>query len=480
MINLAKDSTIRGIASKNEIEHRIYCHVRHNGPNKVVEDLAVRKRLRVEIVDSSHLAVELLKSRPQDQPVRVAKLSSTFPTMVERPLNCLIIGFGEVGRDSFRFLYEFGTFIQMKEGEPHEANPRIIVVDKKMNELSGLFRINTPALRFDSHGGPLVLKNLDYNSYGFYRSCLSEYHCKNLNYIVLALGDDDQNIALAANIFNLIRRYREDMSDLIIMVRCVKEEKYEILKKVADHYNRGSGEEKEKIRLFGNPKDIYSYDIIIRDELTRKGKTFYANYERLRKDDDDWSRRRNRLTEVELMENGELGYPHIDQLRKLRRQESQDLANALHSATKMWLLQESLGKEYDWHDFLLRYFEYDGSSTMKGQYADISYPHLSSEENKIIRNLAMLEHARWNAAHVLQGYKPDNSDRHKCNERTQMHNCLKRWQELDKESRDAKQDFKAYDYSVIDTSLALYKEELELNTLDDDRQGDNTGIDRSR
>ncbi len=468
LINLAKDITIRNIASDKEIEHKIYCHARYNGPNRVVEDLALRKQMNVEIIDSSHIAVELLKSKPADQPVRVAHLSEHYPTMVDKPLDCLIVGFGEVGRDAFRFLYEFGTFMQMKDGYPMEANPKITVIDSKMDELSGLFMANTPALGFDKHKGPLALKKLDYRNQYFYTKCLSERQCNTLNYIVLALGDDDQNIALASNIFNRIRRYRNEMTHLIIMVRCIKEEKYELMQKVAAHYNRGSGVKHDIIRLFGNPKEIYSYNTIICDDLTNKGKTFFSNYVRLQKGDNDWKSRHEKLAAVEILKNGEVGYPNIDSLRKLRRQESQDMANALHAATKMWLLQKSLGKNFDWNGFLRRYFDYNGASTMRGAQEDIYYPRLSSEENMIIHNLAMLEHARWNAAHILLGYQNNSSDNHGCDEKTQHHNCLKSWQALDSESDATGYDYKAYDFCVIDTTIAISKEDLKTIHKNDD------------
>lgn len=464
LINLAKDSTIRSAASNGEIDHKIYCHARYNGPNRVVEDLAVRKHLNVEIIDSSHLAVELLKSKPEDQPVRVAVLSKEYPTMVDHPLKCLIVGFGEVGRDAFRFLYEFGTFIQMKDGKPHEANPSITVIDTKMDLLSGLFRVNTPALEHYYKDHYLKFKKLDYNSYNFYNKCLAEEECLKLNYIVLALGDDDQNIALASNIFNRIRRFRKDMSHLIIMVRCVREEKFEMMQKVAAHYNNSSGVSNDVICLFGNPKDIYSYKTIIRDDLANKGKEFFSNYVRIRKERDDWKSRRERLTKVETLENGELGYPDIDKLRKLRRQESQDMANALHAATKTWLLKSAFAEGYDWKNLKIRLFDYDGSSTMKGANDNIFYPNLSDEENEIILYLAMLEHARWNAAHSLLGYVDIHADEHSCDERTLHHNCLKDWDRLSDESKASKWDYKAYDFCVIETSIAIINEEMNDNS----------------
>lgn len=458
LMNLAKDSTILATLACGDVKQTIYCHARYNGPNRVVEDLAVRKGLEVVIVDSSHLAVELLKSTPSCQPVRVAHLSDHNPIAVTEPLECLIVGFGEVGRDAFRFLYEFGTFPEIKDNKPRVSKPHITAVDARMNTIKGLFESFTPAIDYNS--GSINLSEMDYNSLEFYRDCLSEERCKALNYIVLALGDDERNIALATNVFNRIRRYRDDMSHLIIMVRCVRDEKWELMQKIADHYNKGCGEGAGNIiRLFGRPKDIYSYDTIVCDDLTTKGKLFLKKYITLRGEGCDWDVRHSRLSGRELSKSGERIYPDIDNLRKLRRQESQDLANALHASTKMWLLERALGTGFDADDFRKRLFGDTGVSTLTGHRSTIHYPHLRDEENRVMLYLAMLEHYRWNAAHELLGYV-SNRNEAKCDERHQQHNCLRDWNELDAESERASDkewrcDYKAYDFCVVETSVLI-------------------------
>lgn len=463
LVNLAKDRLILNTAKDKVVKQRIYCHARYNGPNRIVEDLAVRKGLDVDIVDSSHLAVELIKSRPTDQPVRVASLSDEYPASVTSPLECLIVGFGEVGRDAFRYLYEYATFVKVTDGLPGVVKPHITAIDNRMDILAGLFRANTPAVEYNTDilkSGRFNLFKLDYGDYSFYDRILSKERCEKLNYIVLALGDDDRNTALACNIFNRIRRLRTDMTNLIIMVRCVKEEKVDIMKKVAAHFNYGSdGGAHEVIRLFGQPRDIYSYSTIIREDLVRKGKSFFKNYMRLRKEDNTWENRRDKLTKVKTDESVIIGYPDLDKLRKLRRQESQDMSNALHASSKMWILENALGANGSWKDFVAKVFNADGSSSLFGSGASLTYPRLSPGENAIMLRLAMLEHARWNAAHEMLGYMVNNGS-HKCEERTQLHNCLRPWEKLDEESIKSSSpewtcDYKAYDFSVVETSIAL-------------------------
>lgn len=463
LMTLSKDTTILSCAKKDGTTVKIYCHARYNSPNRVVEDMVLRKGIDAEIVDSSHLAIELLKSEGANQPVRVAEMSKEHPTMVERPLEALIVGFGEVGRDAFRFLYEFGTFIMPGKEVPRTAAPHITAIDSKMDGLDGAFIAGMPGIEFDSDG--LTLSKTDCYARDFYDKVLSEQACRTINYIVLALSDDDQNIALAISIFNRIRRYRDDMSHLIIMVRCVSDGKRKMMDKIAAHYNNGCGDKNLHVmRIFGNPHEIYSYNNIVLRAFETRGITFCENYLRMINEDGSWKTRRENLTGIDKAKDGNIPNANIDDLRELRRKEGQDMANSLHAATKLWLLQNAFGKDYDWKAFAGRMFRADGHPTICGKAADIKYEGLSDYENMTMLNLAMLEHARWEAAHKLLGYVRNDAETH-CNERTQRHNCIRPWQELDAESVRAStaikpRDYKANDFNVVHTSIDLWKGSL--------------------
>lgn len=95
IITLSKDTTITKVANEGKIKHRIYCHARYNGPNSVIQDVALHKKLNIRIVDSSHIAVEILKLNSEFHPVNVAAFSKEVPATVNGPLTALIIGFGD-------------------------------------------------------------------------------------------------------------------------------------------------------------------------------------------------------------------------------------------------------------------------------------------------------------------------------------------------------------------------------------------------
>lgn len=450
---LAQDITMAEVAEKstrkeadeenNGLKHTIYCHARYNGPNKVIQDVAVNKKLEVRLVDSSHIAVELLKKDPECHPVKVVKLSKTNPATVESPLNTLIVGFGEVGRDAFRFLYEFGAFVgsNSTDTEAFKSPFECRIADAGIDSMKGTFKEAMPSIfeREDDSTDRISFHSVDYNSDRFYADVLDEEYIRNLNYAVISVGDNDAAIALAARIFNRARRLCNDLSQLRIFVRCTNDEKAEKMQKIADHYNYGYGEGKNNIpviRIFGQPKQTYTFDLVVNNSLISIAKEYYKKYKLIEKNPEKWDSRHKKLTEGEI--------PDLDKLSKLRRQEGQDIANALHGATKLEILKQSMPLTTDWEEFYSRYVSGNGEGT------------LDKCENRIRLRLAMLEHLRWNAAHELLGYRFYENGKY-CDEKRKLHNCLCSWHQLDVQGKLANCDYKKYDYIVVDTSIALGK-----------------------
>lgn len=458
---LLHDTTINNILNYQSHHITFYCHARFNGPNRVFQDFT-SQNFEIKIVDSSHIAVERLKLNPEFHPFNVVEMDTENPVTVKDPFNALIVGFGEVGRDAFRFLYEFATFadinISTKNARRSEFN--CTVVDKDLDKLEGAFKAEMPAI-FNNTASNINIdfKSIDYNQEDFYNKVLDKNKIANLNYVVISIGDTDDAISLAINIFNRFRKYGGDLSKLMILVRCTDNSKVKIVQKIANHYNFGYGEgdkNKPVIRIFGVPHETYTYDLIISDELLKLGMEYHENYRLIKGDNETWEDRRRKAKPNPL--------PDIYKLRKLTRQESQDMANALHRHTKMAFFKAAMPENLDWSNFLERYFKSDGKPNREGQKSLITYPKLSEKENLIILRLAMLEHLRWNAAHELMGYVRRDDEEASCDEATMRHNCLKNWNELDHESEFTEEteyvsDFKEFDFAVVDTTIAISQTE---------------------
>ena len=468
---LTLDNTILQ-AKENNVQQRFYCHARRNGLNHIIEDIAFKHGLDVRTVDSSNLAVELLKADGENHPIRFVEIDKVSTT-VKSKFNSLIVGFDEVGRDALKFLYEFGAFVDYDATPEYERRSpfRCIAIDKRMDELKGAFANFAPAVMAaknnDEHETPLVeLKSCDCLGSEFSDNVLTEDLCKTLNYIVIAIGDDELGMTIAIRILNHIRRIRKDLHNMRIFVRSYRPDKEAHMQHIADYYNDGYNKcFKEQnsplkndavIKLFGQSKEIYSYDMIINEALTKKGRTYQASYARLSGDKKLWDERRK----------NELEKGSLDDIRSLRRKELQDLCNALHADTKVYLLKNSMADDFDWSDFVNRYFNKENIAQREGGYDKIRYTYLTSSENKVVLNLARLEHLRWTASHEMLGYVKAHDGLHTCDERTREHNCLRPWQELDDESREVTRaehwdcDYKLYDFIVVDNSILLNKDKL--------------------
>lgn len=464
---LSHDKTILHI--KNNIRLRFYCHARYNGLNRTVEDMAIRRGIDVRIVDSSYMAVEILKSEGNNHPICFVDIDKEHPTTVKSPFNSLIIGFDEVGRDALKFLYEYGAFVDSNASVNNERRSHFhcVVVDKHMNELRGTFANFAPSVmkQKNQDGSPLIeLRTCDCRDSVFFETVVNQKYCENLNYVVIAVGDDNIGMTMAIRLLNHVRRFRADLRQLRIYVRSYRPDKEDYMLSIAKYYNDGYNNglsENEPyqtdavIKVFGQAERIYSYDMIINEELTNRGRAYQKGYAMLRGESTLWDDRRRK----------EQGKGSLDSLRKLRRQELQDLSNALHADTKLYLLKNAMPNNFDWNDFLSRYFDDNNMPIREGSYDKIKYPLLTNYENEVILNLARLEHLRWYASHEMLGYTQSGKNIHCCDERTRQHNCLRPWHDMDAESiasssGDWTADYKMYDYGVIDNTILLNKNKL--------------------
>lgn len=491
MTVLAHDTTINKIKTKIKTL-RFYYHARKSELNSVIDDVALRHQFDIRAVDSAYLTVQQLKLNEDYHPVRLMDIDEENPTTIKSEFNSLIIGFSEIGQDSLRFLYEYAAFVSNVSTVDNVVRSpfKCTAIDNNMRNLNGRFSEFISNLKtYSDKNCPIIkLIQCDYNTTGFYENILKP-DVQKLNYIIVALGDDDKSMECAIVIFNYIRKYRQDLSNLRIFVRSYDHEKEKLVQNIADHYNEGYNmdykeEYKDKkhkdfkiIVPFGKMEDIYSYDMIIDDKLIEYGKIFQKRYAEMSDDKNLWDKRRNlKLGFIDKdgnkisKENQKVSLKNI---RELRRKEYQDVSNAFHMNTKLYLLKHALDNngKFDWKFFFHNYFMSDGIHVNKTGCRDsIVYPYLSEKENNILLNLACLEHERWIAAHQLLGYTASEADdpskkEHECNEIKMQHNCLIPWQKLDEESELSSTltwtcDYKIYDFGVVDVTIQLGKDKL--------------------
>lgn len=536
-ISLSTDQALRNWMSPSR-QVRLYCHARFDSINSVLEDVSLHKdKIDVRVIDSSRLSVEWLRSDDSAQPVHFVKVEED--TSVSSPFNALVVGFGETGRDVTRFLYEFGAFVD------HESSDAAVrrsafhchIVDCAMDSIKARFFKDDP--EFDA--GTLEFHKSNYLSDDFYKRVLSP-QAKELNYAVLAVGDEEQNITLAVDVLRYVADHGNPLDRLCIYVRAYTQERVRYLTHIADHYNRLYGH--EVIRIFGAPADIYTYESLIDDVYTRNAEEFYDAYRQTQTDEEpfmqegSWRSRRalmqGQAALVVMPKSGsvletvrtspqqtfdsslfhvgiydrmvtEETLPPYYKLRKIKRKEQQDRSNSLHVDTKIFLLKAAFLRhgiaEPREQERILRLMV---GLRREGRGADIRYvdaegrldESLLQYINKLMLNLSRLEHLRWNAAHHLLGYRLEPDTKKGTDDRSKRHICLVSWERLDDisakvaseqtwedipmvpdfqlltrlpidlETADCIQpvnilvhyhpDFKAYDFSVVETSLRIY------------------------
>lgn len=277
-------------------------------------------------------------------------------------------------------------------------------------------------------------------------------------------------------LFRLAIREGVNTDRLRIMAR-VKHDENGHLSKIVEHYNRlwaankaGGNKANQRIlaknaiidgpiTLFGSAEKVYTYDHIVNESLKESAKKFKQKYDISLYEQqkaagqtpypiESWDEERNNA--MQLVEPY-LGYsPTYSGIMKLRRVQSQNVANSLHTATKVMLAKCALKDEYNdihVHGLTRRADETIYTWT---DHANISIDHVQ----QVMDTLAQTEHLRWNASHQALGYQYDSNGKE---EARLLHDCLCDWEQL-------KDDKRSYDYNTVDVSLIEYGFNDELST----------------
>lgn len=471
--NLKQDATIVKYATGSN-KALLYCNARYNSVHRVIEDEQTHDNIEVKVVDTSHISVELLKQDARLQPVSFVDIEKD--ATVSSAFKALVIGFGEVGYDAVRFLYEFGSFVKTGSTGEQRSDFHCDVVDKNIMEQAGLFYVNAPSVSshmsynedHPSVESLITLHDMDCKGVEFYRRV--EKWIEKLNYVVIALDDDVENVSLAVRIFRLAVRYRKDLNHFRILVRVRNDEDGHLLK-IVRHYNRLWAAEThsedakrthqrtiainqpvdEPITMFGSLASTFTYDYIISDKLTDEAKKFKERYDRsikaLHQEDEtaqsevlDWENEHRDL--MQLTKDYKGFAPTYSGITRLRRIQRQNRENCFHLHTKLMLAREALGEqgmELLTGNFLSRK-ENETTYQWNGHEPD-------SAVERVLEVLAQTEHMRWVASHEILGYHDDGTEDMK-DEARLLHGCLKPWKELSTR-------IQSYDYNVVDVSLGI-------------------------
>lgn len=429
---------------------RIYCHARKNNLNQKLE-ICDGLEHQIHIIDSSNLAVLQLKKNVKNHPVNFVDVDAS-KACAKKSFTSMIIGFGETGRDAFRFLYEFGALI----GADGNRNPRkIYVVDEHLDELKGDFLMKAPALK-EKKDELEWCEEMSVHSDGFWEKLSEIIH--ELNYVVIAIGNDNEGMALAIDLYEYAYRYRKKgFNDFRIYLRVNGSCNTIQLKQIKEYFNV-YGDTRDVIMTFGAREDIFSYDVVSMDVREVLAKEFYYGYRKIMIDampetdegeiakkkkekeslrqtaEQEWNARREALRKKR----------NLDAQIKLAYQEEQDRANVWHVGTKRFLagVIEKDGK--DNVERLKEMIDMTKRDTNTLNYSNVR--DLASET--LFDNLSKCEHLRWNACMELQGFVTCDGDK---DFRKKEHKCL-----VDNDVlRSEYPETVPYDQGVVELSFRL-------------------------
>lgn len=417
-LNLTFDETI-----KNKINHvQIYCHSRKSAKTRSLEYYGLTHReenTEIHIIDTSHLSVSQLKMDVKCHPVQHVSINKD--ATIDTPFNSMVVGFGETGLESLKFLYEFGAFVgSNKKKSPFHCS----IFDSQMEERKGLFEAQTPFIETcdEIHFYNHAINTPEY--WGIIKQNLIE----ELNYIVVCPGNDQLALETVSNLCALAIKHRTETSPrkLTICIRSYDAENVARLNDFCSDINNKYKSYGIDVKPFGRANELFTYDLIVDDYLLKQAKQYNYNYS---EDPDKYNKTKDQVWKEELGCKDSNAYC-IDEIEDIERKREQNFCNALHGKTKLHIVDECTKRR------------------------DIPA--------NIRENIARLEHERWMACMHINGWQRLRepivmTDGSKVTRLTirKLHTDLCSWEEIRKWDKNDQLRTQRYDYKVLDTTLEI-------------------------
>lgn len=385
-----------------------YCHASRNAVNRSILNTD-GLRYNIYLIDSAYLSVLELKKNKEAHPVKYVDVD-TVKGVVKTPFTGMVIGFGETGRDVFKFLYEFSSFVKRVDvgddgkDKIYKQDRKLIVVDSNLEPLKSDFLLE--AVKLNDESG-IEWCNCSTHSTVFDE--LVKNNVADLNYVVIAVNDDAEAISLMQKLYTMFVQYRDadnkSKVGIYVRVRGKNAQKtFDRIKYYFDKYNSDSG---ISINLYGSDEKIFSYNNITNETLEICAKEFFYRYSKesakLVNDQDGLKRLEATTPAEEWKRRRESKKNSLSDLIDVYYKEEQDRSNVWHIYTK----RELLG-------------------------GDTSDANQRLQQDESLRNtLAYCEHLRWNSKMYLMGFTGfDNDDNeNKCDKNKKdmlrkKHPCL--------------------------------------------------------
>lgn len=474
--------------SNNE-RHHIHCRANRDS----ITDSLVSSNLK--FIDSANLAVMELKNNVTYQPVSFVN-PDTKTAVATKPFRSMIIGFGETGFEVFRFLYEFSSFV----GKDLKENPfHCDIIDPKADQLENCLYLHCPALEDKEDSDKSHYISFHKGTIEDNRRMIEEL-IKDVDYVVVCTDNEKENLSIGITLLNLAYKYRKYTNRLAIFIGINNNRDFQKAQEIAKFYDKcgrrdGNGNLYDfSLVPFGAKKQLFTYKNIIGDDILKKAQTFYYEYQKTatlldteyegqlsESPQKEWQ---DRETNEKKDVKGTAGLYYKNELLQ---KESQDIANAWHIKTKLYLS----GVCYNCKDDAdkcyakdLHYKLYECINTVmqkllermkeaRNHHEKFTKSHQFileqisiyekehdipvGEYQTLFENLAKCEHLRWNASNRLLGYRTfenaTSNDKHYIQK---THACMVPYEDL--LANEVLRDTIKYDYNTILVSMIAHLE----------------------
>lgn len=364
ILALASDKTLAS--------NTIHACVRREGIVKSYQ--SVLGKTGAHFIYPASLAVVEMMKNPLCHPASLMDVNQADGT-ASGEFNALVVGFGETGQASVKFIYEFASAVT-SGGEALPVN--ISVTDSKMESIKGPFIFSCPGME---HDDILSYLNLGLDSSEFWE--MLDEDLDRLNLVELSLDNDAANLELACTIYTYAEKKRKNgLDNFRIAVRKQYSPDYEL--RLVERLNEKAG--KDVIILFGEYEKIFTPEMIISKSKNGINKSATSLADKLKT---------NYESITGLSDNGQSNGTYHEK-RRIRQETHQYISRANHVPSKRFIGGE---------DFA------------------------SAEK---LENLAMVEHLRFSRYLKAHGYTyaPDDDDVLKTNHQ------LCEWKKLPESDRE--------------------------------------------
>ena len=390
---------LKYLATDASVQAKIFCYShRVNSYSSLMGAMGERVRM-LNLPEMTFN--EIKQNQPELHPVRFASVARGRDGQplgyVEKGLTSLIIGFGEMGQEALRFLYEYSAFV----GKDLQPLPNTFkVYDPKVESLKGDFLNRTPALRYDAD---ITWSPASVGSSQFWFEFAMTL--PSLTYVVVAVDHGERNVEIAVQLLQEAARHGKDLSSLCILLRATQANPQML--QLIDFYNHSYCPEGVSVlHPIGLPERIWNLGVVSGKRL--KAEASQGSLE-------DWRERSSSI----LSRGGNA----LMNRKELMRKQAVDIGRALYAPSLLAQCPERL---------------HEVASLIPDELDAQNPVHFTGKktDGKVLEYLAVGEHLHWMRALEASGYidgagvqdelnkkinglvpyqdLPDEAARHKC------------------------------------------------------------------